>query len=871
MEQRRPSLEVKDGWLRYLAKAGKINQHQMDWPLYNGFAPETKGIPEDQWGTPLANGKYYVEFTLRRGAAGTGNLNLYFSDYNNSMKGGSLNLIKVVISGSKLSFEATTPTSTDIKAQTVSSGSKVDLSGDGCKFCFLFDVSDDRVALEQLWLNGTTTALSKAIELNASGKGLNKLMFCPGEGKAYPAGTEILAMDNYSVFSSQLAVLEQKANEAGAKLEFDDIKGANTDAIAIESNLDFSKTETANSLKIMGWKTSNAEVITADGAVTRPQENDVEVVLTPVLGIPDSMDETEGDWLTIDGTPISVTVKSIQGGAVEISTAFTYIQNETFNTPLTNANTQPIPRNENWGQGKASITYTDGDMNIVHDSGKLDYQIHFPFQPGKASGAGSPQAAPVKESDLYMDIKWTAPAEADVASNRLTMFICGTGSTTKVFGCNLYNDGTLEMRESNMNQKIQGVKFGEENRLTLNFKNKNGTTTLEGLWLNDQKAELEKKNIVDIGNGFNRVIFWPSPKENSIVADKGLTVVKVHEVKVWKAFEAQLTELANKREEEITFDAIANENTGADNVRTNLDLTNELISPGSSFTVNGWTSSDENIIAADGTVTRPSYEEGDKQVTLTPVITAPDPEKVGARDMVEALGKPITVTVKATTVDEQLDYLANNLSFAEICGSNTSADAVEHELDLVSNISGVNLEWELVSIAPTGTNAALDMKTGVLQRPLNEESDVVMTVRAKLSAEGKTAVSKTIPFTVKKLSVPTEQYLKEISKALTFAVISGDNTSADEVKLPLHLPTVFNGAKISWSSNNAAVQGDGTVKRPAFTEADAKVTLTAKLAYGHTTIEKTFALTVPASADNLLKIAALLTSTGIDTAAEAAV
>ncbi|WP_276357928.1 immunoglobulin-like domain-containing protein [Cohnella caldifontis] len=80
--------------------------------------------------------------------------------------------------------------------------------------------------------------------------------------------------------------------------------------------------------------------------------------------------------------------------------------------------------------------------------------------------------------------------------------------------------------------------------------------------------------------------------------------------------------------------------------------------------------------------------------------------------------------------------------------------------------------------------------------------------------------------------------------ALSIDYASGD--TADSVTRAVYLPAVgSNGSSVVWTSGSPAVIGaDGSVHRPSYSEADAAVTLTARLDNGQETAEKTFVLTV---------------------------
>ena len=73
----------------------------------------------------------------------------------------------------------------------------------------------------------------------------------------------------------------------------------------------------------------------------------------------------------------------------------------------------------------------------------------------------------------------------------------------------------------------------------------------------------------------------------------------------------------------LDADAIRGDNPDIDNVTTNLTLITEGAVYSSVIT---WASSDENVIATDGSVTRPAFGEGNAEVTLTATITQSEAE-----------------------------------------------------------------------------------------------------------------------------------------------------------------------------------------------------------------------------------------------------
>jgi len=79
-------------------------------------------------------------------------------------------------------------------------------------------------------------------------------------------------------------------------------------------------------------------------------------------------------------------------------------------------------------------------------------------------------------------------------------------------------------------------------------------------------------------------------------------------------------EAVSLTKEFLTWDQIKQLNTIPDDVQTNLNLLTSGLH-GAKIT---WQSSDPSVIATNGTVTRPTFTQGDKNVTLTATITRDD-------------------------------------------------------------------------------------------------------------------------------------------------------------------------------------------------------------------------------------------------------
>ncbi|MCR4735767.1 MAG: hypothetical protein K5829_12270 [Treponema sp.] len=92
----------------------------------------------------------------------------------------------------------------------------------------------------------------------------------------------------------------------------------------------------------------------------------------------------------------------------------------------------------------------------------------------------------------------------------------------------------------------------------------------------------------------------------------------------------------------------------------------------------------------------------------------------------------------------------------------------------------------------------------------------------------------------------TDTSAEEVAAAKSaLAIDFAEGDSASAVTSDIILPDEVNDVAVSWkSSNTAVVSNTGVVTRPAYTESDANVTLTATLSKGSASDTKAFELTV---------------------------
>ncbi|OME77398.1 hypothetical protein BK120_26110 [Paenibacillus sp. FSL A5-0031] len=95
-------------------------------------------------------------------------------------------------------------------------------------------------------------------------------------------------------------------------------------------------------------------------------------------------------------------------------------------------------------------------------------------------------------------------------------------------------------------------------------------------------------------------------------------------------------------------------------------------------------------------------------------------------------------------------------------------------------------------------------------------------------------------------SIDEQTLVNEAAASLTWDAIKGSNTSNNDVKSQLSLPTTIGTTNVAWASDNAAISSTGGVNRLLNREVDKTVVLTATITKGNASATQTFTLTVRA-------------------------
>lgn len=277
----------------------------------------------------------------------------------------------------------------------------------------------------------------------------------------------------------------------------------------------------------------------------------------------------------------------------------------------------------------------------------------------------------------------------------------------------------------------------------------------------------------------------------------------------------------------LTDARVLNGNSAFDNVTTNLNLL--------TLGVNGSTISWSSVpatVASNGTVTRPTYGQGDQAVTLTATISK--------GSVVVAKIFNLTVKKLEPTDEEAVTYDRLWLTEGIILNGN-SIGSVTGNLSLpVLAPLGSTITW-------TSSDGTVAVPDGTVSRPVQGNQAVILT--ASIS-KGSAAVVKTFDITVKGLGPTDAEIVDADSNWLIDGTILNGNSSLANVLTDLSLPALGpQGSTITWvSSDGTVIAIDGTVHRP-YSQGDRAVTITATLSKGSVVNSKTFNITVKVLSD----------------------
>jgi hypothetical protein len=249
-----------------------------------------------------------------------------------------------------------------------------------------------------------------------------------------------------------------------------------------------------------------------------------------------------------------------------------------------------------------------------------------------------------------------------------------------------------------------------------------------------------------------------------------------------------------------------------------------------------WATSDATYLTADGVVTRPAFDLGNVDVTLTATLTYG--QQIGTKDFI------VTVLALAQTDQAKLDLDAPALSLASF-----DEDGVTDGIQVTSSkvmpttvgTHGTTVAWASSDITYFDIN-------GTVVRPAYGNADASVTLTATLTNGTATTTQDFVVTVLAETVMPDQMKADEDAAALSIASFDEDAvTGGTQVTTSKVMPSTgdVHVSTITWASDDIAHFGaDGTVVRPLFGEPDATVTLTATLTNGIATATQTFTVTV---------------------------
>lgn len=325
------------------------------------------------------------------------------------------------------------------------------------------------------------------------------------------------------------------------------------------------------------------------------------------------------------------------------------------------------------------------------------------------------------------------------------------------------------------------------------------------------------------------------------------------------AHQKSAQEIVNEDADKITWESIRNSNTDINAVKSSLK---SLPSTGNSYCTDiSWEISHPEIISRYGSITRPFYGNADAEVTLTATVAANADYMAmfGYTGTSAPVVKTMQLTVLAYTQEEYnaaeadlLDVIAK-LSHSDQYSIKYFYDESIADLDDVTGDFNLNVPSSVLNgagISWSSTNPAITINTyyASVTRPLAGQPEVTGTLTATLTKSGN---QKTVNFNVTIRPLSEEEinaenaFLNKVKEELTFAKIKGQNVDDKSVMANMSMvyrgmqdnDTItwktsnsgYNGAIVSWETNDSAAAYAYETKRPAVGQPNKQVTLTATI------------------------------------------
>ncbi|MEG3007326.1 MAG: hypothetical protein RR806_07645, partial [Oscillospiraceae bacterium] len=317
----------------------------------------------------------------------------------------------------------------------------------------------------------------------------------------------------------------------------------------------------------------------------------------------------------------------------------------------------------------------------------------------------------------------------------------------------------------------------------------------------------------------NGIVTRPKFGEPNVTLSVTATISKG---KVQKTKSFDVTVLAMTDKEQIN-DVMKNLVIEADLENVVQDLTLPTEFDGAKIT---WSTLSPSYITDDGVITRPAWDNKNDfyEASLKATIVC------GSVTDYKYFAMKILKEANPTVSDEE--KVASAIKNLKI---NSDLTNVTGDIHLPTIMTGAQVYWDTADISWTSSDESIISNTGFVTRPAFGEADKVITLTASVTVGDFTDVKQ---FTATVKPITAKEKFDEIYKAFNLS-----NINVNEVKDNIILPTQFEGATISWASNNeSVVSSTGTVVRPTGDDSIVKLTATIKL--GEIQKTKTFSIKV---------------------------
>ncbi|KJD38262.1 peptidase m28 [Paenibacillus polymyxa] len=229
-----------------------------------------------------------------------------------------------------------------------------------------------------------------------------------------------------------------------------------------------------------------------------------------------------------------------------------------------------------------------------------------------------------------------------------------------------------------------------------------------------------------------------------------------------------------------------------------------------------WSSSKPLVIAADGTLTRPSYSSGDTDVTLTATL-----QLAGLTKTKDFTAHVLRLPMSDTEAVDAA-YRALELPLTTVTGDVYLAKDA---------LNGVQVSWS------SSQPEFLD-HTGHVTFPTYVQGDQTVMLEAVVSRGG-VELRKTFRLLVPASPVSADEAVNLAAKTLNLDYPQGIK---DSIVLPR---TGAFDTQIDWSTDQPDILSDsGEVNRPKYTDGDMNVQLIAIISKGIASVQRTFTITV---------------------------